>query len=61
MKKVFLALVVLTAVLTSCTNRKADCCKTTDTVKAADSMSTDTTSVDTTEVDSTKTDSVTNK
>lgn len=61
MKKVFLALVVLTAVLTSCTNRKTECCNTNDTVKAADSMSTDTTSVDTTEVDSTRTDSVTNK
>lgn len=61
MKKVFLALVVLTAVLTSCTNRKTEAAPATDTVKAADSMSTDTTSVDTTEVDSTRTDSVTNK
>lgn len=55
MKKVILTLAVLTTLLTSCNDKKTETAPATDTVKAADSMSTDSTVVDSTQMDTTKT------
>jgi len=55
MKKVFLTLAILATVLISCNNKKTEATPTSDTAKAADSMSTDSTTVDSTQTDTTKT------
>jgi uncharacterized lipoprotein NlpE involved in copper resistance len=55
MKKVILTLTVLTTLLISCNNKKTEVAPATDTVKAADSMSSDSTTVDSTQMDTTKT------
>jgi uncharacterized lipoprotein NlpE involved in copper resistance len=55
MKKVILTLATVTTLLVSCNNKKTETVPATDTVKAADSMSTDSTVVDSTQLDTTKT------
>lgn len=61
MKKVILTLATVATVLTSCNNKKTETAPATDTIKAADSMSTDSTTVDSTQVDTTKVDTVKTK
>lgn len=48
MKKVILTLATVTMLLVSCNNKKTETAPASDTVKAADSMSTDSTTVDST-------------
>jgi hypothetical protein len=55
MKKVILTLATVTTLLISCNDKKAEAAPATDTVKAADSMSTDSTAVDSTQIDTVKT------
>jgi len=55
MKKVILTLATVTTLLVSCNNKKTETAPATDTVKAADSMSSDSTAVDSTQMDTTQT------
>ena len=61
MKKVILTLATVTTLLVSCNNKKTQVAPASDTVKAADSMSTDSTTVDSTQVDTAKVDTVKTK
>ncbi|MFY8248231.1 MAG: hypothetical protein ACOVJ5_00840 [Gloeomargaritales cyanobacterium] len=61
MKKVILTLATVTTLLVSCNDKKTETAPATDTVKAADSMSTDSTVVDSTQIDTAKVDTVKTK
>lgn len=55
MKKAILTLATVTTLLVSCNDKKTAVVPVSDTIKAADSMSTDSTVVDSTQVDTVKT------